>query len=158
MRKSSTSHPHFPLFACGEMALSVAEFFRGSYAKREWSKGTIYVPVLPIIVNGFPVGQALIDTGADVTLLPMELYQILEVDLDKEHAIEFTTAGGDDCQGVPAKERLEFCIEHSGFRPLIWKGTAFFVKGQPTVLLGQYECLSEWTLTLDGKRRKVRIE
>ncbi len=128
------------------------------YAKREWAKGLLYVPILPVILNGFPVGQCLVDTGADVTLLPMELHQVLGIDLDKEHPLEFTTAGGENCYGIPAKEKIEYCIEHSGFRPLVWKGTVFFVEGQPTVLLGQYECLSEWKVTLDGKRRKIRIE
>lgn len=129
-----------------------------SFVKREWSRGTIYVPILPIILNGFPVGQALVDTGADVTLLPIELNGVLGVELDREHTIEFTTAGGENCCAIPAKEKIEFCIEHSGFRPLIWKGSVYFVKGQPTILLGQYECLDQLTLTFDGPKRKLRVE
>ncbi|MFH0770669.1 MAG: hypothetical protein V1926_04815 [Candidatus Peregrinibacteria bacterium] len=128
------------------------------YAKREWSGGIIYVPVLPIALNGFPVGHALVDTGADVTLLPMELNQVLDCELDPDHAIPFTSAGGGDFRAIPAVRKIEYRLEQSGFRPIVWKGTAYFVRGQPVILLGQYECLSELILVLDARKRKIRVE
>ena len=118
----------------------------------------MYVPVLPISLNGFPIGHALIDTGADVTLLPMELNNLLGMELDRSNLIELQGAGGNFFEAIPSKEKIEYCIEHSGFRPIIWKGTAFFVKDHPTILLGQYQCLSELRIELDAPNKKVRIK
>jgi hypothetical protein len=129
-----------------------------NYVRREWSKGTVWIPTLPVSLNHFPIGNALIDTGADVTLLPMELYQILDVELDKGSSIEFTSAGGSNFKAIPCTKKIEYSIEHSGFRPIRWKGVAYFVEDQPTVLLGQYQCLSELKLMLDGKKRKISVE
>jgi hypothetical protein len=33
----------------------------------------------------------------------------------------------------------------------------FFVKHHPTILLGQHQCLSLLTLTLDGWRRRITV-
>ncbi len=128
------------------------------YLKREWDRGTVYVPVLPVSLNGFPVGHALVDTGADATILPMELNQVLDMELDKENAIEFIGAGGDVFKVIPTKGKVEYCLEQGGFRPIIWKGTVFFAKEQPTILLGQYQCLSELKITLDAPKKKIRVE
>jgi len=128
------------------------------YAKREWSRGTVYVPVIPITLNGFPVGHALIDTGADASLFPMELNQLLDVELDREKTITFTSAGGEDFKAIPSKKPIEYRIEQPGFRPITWKGVAFFVTGQPTILLGQYQCLSELRITLDAPHRNIKIQ
>jgi len=127
------------------------------YAKREWSKGTIYVPVLPVSLNGFPLGFAMLDTGADATLLPMELNQVLDIDLDEENSIEFTSAGGSTFRAIPSLQKIEYRLEQGGFRPIVWKGTAFFVSGQPTILLGQYQCLSELVTTLDARKKKIYV-
>jgi|GEM_PF-1725083 len=129
-----------------------------NYTKREWSRGSVYVPVIPISLNGFPIGNALVDTGADVTLLPMELNDLLGMELDREKAIMFTSAGGEDFRAIPTKKSIEYSIEQGGFRPILWKGIAFFVKGQPTILLGQYQCLSELKITLDAPKKKIRIQ
>jgi hypothetical protein len=127
------------------------------YAKREWSGGILYVPTLPVWFNNFPISSALVDTGADVTILPMELNQILNVEVDLKHPIVFTGAGGGKFEIFPAKEKVEYRIEKGGFRPITWKGTVFFAHNEPTILLGQFECLSELSLILDGKRRKISV-
>ncbi len=128
------------------------------YTKTEWSRGTIYVPTLPICINGFPMGHVLVDTGASVTLLPMELSNVLGVDLDKDNALKFVAADGKEFAGIPSAKKVEFCLEKGGFRPLIWFGTVFFVKGEETILLGQYQCLSELKITLDGRERLITVE
>lgn len=128
------------------------------YLKREWSRGYVHVPVLPISINGFPIGHALVDTGADVTILPMEVNDVLNMELNWDKAIKLVGAGGDQFQAVPTAKKLMYCIEHAGFRPITWAGTAFFSVEQPTILLGQYQCLSELKLTLDAPRRKIRVE
>lgn len=128
------------------------------FTKRACGFGMVSTPTLPIIFNGFPVGNALVDTGADITLLPLEVNKILTLELDTENAIDIESAGGGKFKAIPAKQKLEYTLEHSGFKPITWKGTVYFAPRQPTILLGQHECLSELTITFDGPRRKIRVE
>ncbi|MBI1812331.1 aspartyl protease family protein [Candidatus Peregrinibacteria bacterium] len=128
------------------------------YTKREWSRGAVYVPTLPICLNGFPIGHVLVDTGADATVLPMELKDVLGVDLDRERTLWFTGAAGENCKAIPSVQPIEYSVEQSGFRRLIWKGIVFFAEHQATALLGQYQCLSELRITLDGRKRQIKIE
>lgn len=127
------------------------------YTKHESDLGILHVPTLPIILNGFPLGNAIIDTGADVTLLPMELHKVLGVDLDYDNAIQIGSAGGGRFKAIPSAKKITYTIEHSGFRPITWKGKVFFSAEQPMILLGQYQCLSELKLTLDAPQRKITI-
>ncbi|MBI3618669.1 hypothetical protein HY213_01385 [Candidatus Peregrinibacteria bacterium] len=83
---------------------------------------------------------------------------LLDVHLDEEKSIIMNHAGGGTFKAIPGDQKVTFCIEHSGFRPLQWKGTVFFSSLQDTILLGHYECLDQLILTLDGPRRKLRVE
>ncbi|MBI3618667.1 hypothetical protein HY213_01375 [Candidatus Peregrinibacteria bacterium] len=38
--------------------------------------GMEWLPMLPIQLNGFPIGNGLVDTGATVTILPIDLLPI----------------------------------------------------------------------------------
>ena len=129
-----------------------------AYKQRETDIGMLHVPTLPISINGFPIEQAMIDTGADVTVLPMELHQVLGVDLDYENALPMSSAGGGTFKAIPSLKKLYYSIDKSGFRSITWQGKAFFSVGQSVILLGHYECLSELVITLDGKRKKIRVE
>tara|TARA_Y100000310_G_scaffold99766_1_gene97630 strand:+ start:496 stop:900 length:405 start_codon:yes stop_codon:yes gene_type:complete len=127
------------------------------YTKRDWSKGVVHVPTMPVILNGFPLGHALIDTGADVTIIPMEVNKLLGLELEKSSTLSFVGAGGDIFRAVPTKKKIEYRIEQAGHRPICWKGTVFFAAGQPTILLGNYQCLDQLKITLDGKNRKLNL-
>ena len=128
------------------------------YIQRECDLGVLDVPTLPMILNGFPVGHAFVDTGADMTLLPMEINNLLGLELDTEHAMDIQSAGGGVFKAIPAATKVTYTIEHSGFRPIVWKGTVFFAPRQPTILLGQFECLSELIITLNGKTKKIYVD
>ena len=117
-----------------------------------------WLPMLPIQLNGFPVGNCLVDTGATITILPSALSNTLGVDLDHRKAIVMNSAGGGTFTVSPGTRRVTYCINHSGFRPIEWEGTVFFGSEQDVILLGHYECLDQLTLTLDGPRRELRVE
>lgn len=127
------------------------------FTKRECDFGTVFSPTLPIMFNGFPVGHALVDTGADMTLLPLEVNKILCLELDTDHAIDIASAGGGKFKAIPGKQKVEYTLEHSGFQPIKWKGIVYFAPRQPMILLGQHQCLSELNMTLDGPRRKIVV-
>ncbi len=121
----------------------------------------IYLPIIPITLSGkhsFPVSSALIDTGADMTLLPMEMRKYLDVELDETKAINLGSAGGGGFTAIPSAEPIWYCIEKKGFRPIRWQGTVFFSPRQPIVLLGHFQCLDQLNLSLKGKKKKIIIE
>ncbi len=128
------------------------------YTKKECDFGIIHIPTLPISLNGFPIGHALIDTGAEMTLLPMEVNSILNVELDTDNAIPVGSAGGGKFTAIPSKKKIEYTLEHSGFRPIIWKGIVYFAPRQEVILLGQYQCLGELKITLDAPKRKIYVD
>ena len=122
---------------------------------------TIYLPSLPVTLSGekaFPVGHALVDTGADITILPMEMREWIGVDLDEGAAIQIGSAGGGGFLAVPSAKKVKYSIEKPGFRALRWKGTVFFAPRQPVVLLGHYQCLDQLDLIFKGKERTLVVE
>ena len=128
------------------------------YTKRESDIGVIYFPSLPVYLNGFSVGHALVDTGADITILPSEINQVLNVELDHSGAIDLGSAGGGVFRAIPSKEKIEYSLGQSGFRPISWKVIVFFAPRQPQILLGQYQCLDQLILTLDAKKRALTVK
>ncbi|MEK7218669.1 MAG: hypothetical protein AAB728_04360 [Patescibacteria group bacterium] len=129
-----------------------------NYTQRESDVGVLYVPTLPITINGFAIGHALVDTGADVTILPMEVNDLLALPLDTDHSIDMFSAGGGKFRAIPSVEKVQYTLDHSGFRPISWRGMVFFAPRQPMILLGQFECLSQLTITLDAPCRKMIVE
>jgi len=122
---------------------------------------TIYRPCIPVTFRysgaSFPVGNALVDTGADVTLLPMELATHLGVELAAEEGIDIGSAGGGHFIAVPSAKPVECSIEGHGFRPLRWKGIVYFAPRQPTVLLGHRGCLDHLDILFRGRSRALEV-
>ncbi len=71
----------------------------------------------------------MVDTGADITLLPMEMAKWIGVDLDEGGAIQIASAGGGGFLAVPSAIKVQYSLEQPAFRPLRWKGTVFFRPG-----------------------------
>ena len=122
---------------------------------------TIYRPCLPVTFRhagkGFPVGHALVDTGADMTVLPMEMAKYLGVELAPEKGIDIGSAGGGHFTAVPSAKAIECVVEGDGFRPARWKSVVFFAARQPTVLLGHRGCLEHLDLLFHGRDRTLEI-
>ena len=148
-----------PWFRHISISLDSVEF---AYLPGETSQGIIHRPFLPIVLsNGdreFFVNPALVDTGADITLLPMEIAHQLGVVLDDTKPINVDSAGGGYCVALPSLHPITYVLKKKGHRPIRWTGIAYFAPRQPIVLLGQYQCLEKLTLTFDGPGRQVRVE
>lgn len=98
--------------------------------KCEGMNGVVFRPYLPITLSfgakRFPVGRALVDTGADVTLLPVDVARYLGIALEEEAGIRIGSAGGGEFLALPSCERVGFSIDMPGFRPCQWRGRAYF--------------------------------
>ena len=131
------------------------------YVKVEGSQGLGYRPYLPITFSyksrQFPAGHALVDTGSDITILPLYIAHLLEIELDDEKRIELDSAGGGSFSALPSLRQIGFCIERKGFRPIQWEGTAYFAEHEPVILLGHHDCLEKFDVTFHGPERKLSL-
>jgi hypothetical protein len=131
------------------------------YTPFEGLHGPSFRPCLGVTLSygnrKFPVGSALVDTGADVTLLPLEIAKVLAVELDESRAITIGSAGGGIFTAVPSLKPIGYAIEQPGFRPICWKGIPYFTTHQSTILLGHYQCLDYLELTFKGPSHVLHV-
>lgn len=104
------------------------------------------------------MGHALVDTGADMTILPLAIAHLLEITLDDSRTIQVGSAGGGTFVALPSLQKIGFAVEKRGHRPIVWQGTAYFSDDQPAVLLGHYQCLDRLNLQFRGPERVLRVE
>ena len=131
------------------------------YVKCEGALGSMYRPYLPVTLSygrkSFPVGHALVDTGADMTILPLDIAHYLEVELDDSRAVRIEGAGGGVFVALPSWRKIGYAIEQKGHRPICWQGTAYFAAEQPLVLLGHLDCLEKCDLQFFGAQRILKV-
>jgi hypothetical protein len=131
------------------------------YVKGDGGFGPVYRPVIPVTISSgaksFPVGHALVDTGADMTLLPLAIAHLLEIPLDDSRTLKVGGAGGGVFAALPSLRKIGFAIEQRGHRPIVWQGTAYFSPDQPAVLLGHHQCLELLSLHFRGPDRMFEV-
>ena len=120
----------------------------------------IFRPTVPIIFKNkskFIQTEAVIDSGADFTILPIEIAGILDIKLDGRTKRTFHGAGSNSFTVYPSPISVEHLIRQGGFRTLAWKTKVFFAEAEPAILLGHKGFLENFRVTLDGKRKEVEI-
>jgi len=135
------------------MKFKYSEYIGGNNIK-------IFRPTVPIIFkNGskFIQTEAVIDSGADFTVLPIEIAGILGIKLNVHTKKIFHGAGGNPFPVYPSPANIEHILRQSGFRTISWKTKVFFAESQPAILLGHKGFLEKFRITLDGRRKEVEI-
>lgn len=120
----------------------------------------IFRPTVPIVFRNkskFIQTEAIIDSGADFTILPIEIAGILDIKLDGHTKTTFHGAGGNPFPVYPSPINIEHILRQSGFRTINWQTKVFFAESQPAILLGHKGFLEKFRVTLDGKRKEVEI-
>src|SRR5437667_316100 len=122
----------------------------------------ILLPFIPIAIqnNGKRLRiEALVDTGATHTVLPMEMAAELGIVVDLEKQIESDIAGGGQCLVYPSPHRIEYVFRDTEIgKEFRWKGSVFFALGQKLALLGHHQCLERLNLTFLGNKRMLEVE
>lgn len=128
-----------------------------------------YVPYegnwLPIVPVAFAYGKrrlpridALVDTGATHTILPLEIASELGIDVDLESGIETQVAGGGRCLIHPSPAAVQYSVrEPAGRLDWAWSGQVFFALGQRMVLLGHHQCLERFDLAFRGPEKTLEL-
>lgn len=120
----------------------------------------IYRPSLSIIFRhgeNFIYTEAIIDSGADYTVLPIELAGILKVDLDIREKKTFYGAGKNPFIVYPSGVKITHLLRQAGFRPIEWETIVYFAESQPAILLGNNGFLNNFRVLLDGVKKEVEV-
>lgn len=136
-------------------------FFK--YSRFETNDGKtefIYRPTVEIVFKyetEFILVEGLIDSGADFTILPLEIAEELRVPLNEKTRTEFYGAGGNTFSVCQSAVKIEHILRQAGFRSLKWENKVYFGASQPTILLGQNGFLNQFRVTLDGIKKQTEI-
>ena len=120
----------------------------------------VFRPMIPVV---FKVGEkefnsyALIDSGADYTVLPIEIAGVLDLDISGQPRYGILGAGGNTFTIYKSPIEIEHEIRKRGFRSIKWKSFVYFAESGSTMLLGQNGFLENFKVTLNGKNRRVEI-
>lgn len=120
----------------------------------------IFRPTVSIVFKNkskFIQTEAVIDSGADFTILPIEIAGILDIKLDLRTKATFYGAGSTPFTVYASPVEIEHILRQGGFRPIKWKTKVFFAESQPGILLGQKGFLERFKVTLDGRKKEVEI-
>lgn len=133
-----------------------------SYVKCEYEAGGFfYRPILPITLihrhKKLPLGHALVDTGSDFSLFPLNVAHYLEIELDDSKKVTIASAGGGAFVALPSRHKITYAIEKKGFRSIRWEGIAYFTEDEPLNLLGHEQCLEMFDLTFRGPERILQV-
>lgn len=120
----------------------------------------IFRPTVPIVFRNkskIISTEAIIDSGADFTILPIEMAGFLGITLNVHKKAVFHGAGGNPFTVYHSPVEIEHILRQAGFRPIRWKTKVFFAELQPGILLGHKGFLERFRVVLDGKRREVEV-
>ncbi|MEK7617405.1 MAG: aspartyl protease family protein [Patescibacteria group bacterium] len=111
--------------------------------------------VIPISISSNSVSlryEALIDSGADFSILPVGLAEILEINLDKLSKIYFTGATGDVTEGIISEINLE--LEGEVFKTKI----VFASLPKNVGILGQYGFFDKFVVKFDLVKKEIELK
>jgi hypothetical protein len=120
-----------------------------------------YRPYLPIVLSAndryIHLPYALVDTGSDVSVLPIAIARELGVPLDDTDGIVVGGASGESFTAYPSHKPVRYTIMAEGYRPVSWEGTIYFANEGPAILLGHHQCLERFDLTFHGPERTLSV-
>jgi hypothetical protein len=118
---------------------------------------TVWRPTVRLALHG-PLGSvklnALVDPGADQTMLPRQFADALGVAVDDARPGSVRGVSGSPLMVYPGSAELEIVYQDQSFR---W-GAAIRFGPTNHVLLGQLGCLEFFTATFDHYRRELTLE
>lgn len=128
------------------------------YKTVERPDGTkVKTPSIPILLKGKETFStvALLDSGADISAIPLAIAEILGLDLNKEKSSAFGIGGKVDS----VETSIELIIEkgHEKYN-LTVPVKVIFGDYQFPVLLGRVGFFDEFVITFDQKKEKVSLK
>ncbi len=132
------------------------------YSKYPTDLGYRYRPTVPITFcykkERFPCEAALVDTGADNIILPLEIAEVLGLEPDLDNPVETNAAGGLKFNLYKSKYQVEIIFHPKGYSPQKWKTFVYFAENQATILLGHTGFLEKFNAEFRGKTKVLELE
>lgn len=127
-----------------------------------FSEGILYRPEIPIRVIGLTGDAsflALVDTGADGTVLPRAVGEAVGAIIDDQHTTRVTGVAGQELTVSPGEVEFEL---RSGRKTYRWRATIGFADFSSSeaeqALLGHSGFLNLMRATFDGERHELVIK
>ena len=121
---------------------------------KKTSLGTILNPVIPIQVltpKGFVTFQFLLDSGADFTLLPRHMADLVGIDLNKSPSAKTFGVEGKGIHVAIGRITIRIGSEILRIRCF------FSERDDAPFLLGRMDLFSKFKIELDPKKKKIRF-
>lgn len=121
---------------------------------------SIYRPSIPILFKhkeNFIMVEAIVDSGADFIILPIEMASVLHLKLNPKEKTSFYGAGNNPFTVYPSPSPIELIVRQSGYRQKKWQSIVYFAESQPAILLGNRGFLDQFKITLDGKKKELLL-
>lgn len=120
----------------------------------------IFKPSIPIVFrlgNLFFTLNGLIDSGSDVTILPMEIARFFHFDPLKMQKSYLEAADGEKFIVYRSPVRLEQILSTKGLIDISWKSPVYFSESQSTALLGQKGFFEHVDVNLSWRKREIEV-
>ncbi len=120
----------------------------------------IFRPMIPVT---FRVGKtsfrsyALVDSGSDYTILPIEIAGKFNFKLSDQLQYHVQGAGGNSFKIYRSPVALMHILEKEGFRDIKWSSHVYFAVGCTALLLGQKGFLDQLQVRLNGHKKEIEI-
>lgn len=115
-----------------------------------------YVPIILKVNSKTFEGYALIDSGADYNILPLEIAKSLDLYPFDQPSFQIGAAGGKTFTVYKSPVEIDHIIKSKG-RKLRWKSFVYFSEYERNILLGESGFVNKFKITLDGKSREIEI-
>ena len=120
----------------------------------------IFRPSLPVILRlgaAFLPIRGIIDSGSDLTILPISVARFFKLNVSKMHREVIQAVGGNNVLLYQCNLRLEHIVSSRGFRDMSWKCPIYFSESQSFALLGQKGFFDHLDVNLSWRRKEIEI-
>ena len=122
---------------------------------------SVYRPSVPIVFKKGKkmvwISAAIIDSGSDYIILPIELAGELGIKIDPKKRMDFYAAGGNSFPVYPAGTEVEYILRQNGFRPIRRETEVYFAESQSGILLGNIGFLDCFKVVLNGLKKELEL-
>ena len=120
----------------------------------------IFRPMIPITFkanNHIFQTYALVDSGSDYSILPIEIAGKLNLKLADQPQYNIQGAGGSSFTIYKSQLKVEHTLQKRGFRDIKWSSFVYFDESGTTLLLGQKGFLDRFQINLNGPQKGIEI-
>lgn len=125
-----------------------------------FAEDRVFRPMIPIAFeanNKSFDGYAVIDSGSDYNVLPVQIANSLGLDLSCEPRYRISAANGGTFTVYKSPIAIDHLIKKRDHKTIKWKSFVYFSESVDGILLGESGFVNKFKVTLNGKNREIEI-